>query len=439
VRDQDDRGSRFAIERLEQLDDPSTGVAVQIPGRLVGEENARSVGEGAGDRHPLLFAAGELRREVVETVAEPDALEDVARAFHYMVLAPQLERHLHVLDRGECRDQLKALEDETDLFAAHAGPRILVHRRDVDSVEVNRTVRRCIKTGEETEESSFAAAGGTHDRDELALLDRERDVAQDYEPVIPALIFLRQAACREHMGIAWKKYALLVPLLGCAGDKPPVADNAGAQASAPPVVTRDSGRMLTRDSTRTLTHDARRTILFIGTSLTAGLGLEPDSAYPARLQRKIDSAGLPFTVVNAGVSGETSSALLGRLDWLMRQPLAIVIVETGANDGLRGVPVATMRSNIDRILERIRAARPGARVALMQMEALPNLGRAYTDGFREVFPEMAKRHNVTLLPFLLENVAGVRALNQGDGIHPNDAGERIVTENVWKGLRPMLR
>jgi len=300
-------------------------------------------------------------------------------------------------------------------------------------------VRRCIKTGKKPEESSFAAAGGTHDRDELALLDRERDVAQDYEPVITALIFLRQAACREHMGIALKKYALLLPLLGCAGAKPPVVDSVSAQASAPAGVKRDSSIVSTRDESRVSASDARRVILVIGTSLTAGLGLEPDSAYPARLQRKIDSAGLAYTVVNAGVSGETSSALLRRLDWLMRQPLTIVIVETGANDGLRGIPVATMRSNIDQILARIRAARPGARVALMQMEALPNLGRAYTDGFREVFPEMAKRHNVTLLPFLLQDVAGVRALNQGDGIHPNDAGERIVTENVWKGLRPMLQ
>jgi acyl-CoA thioesterase-1 len=115
------------------------------------------------------------------------------------------------------------------------------------------------------------------------------------------------------------------------------------------------------------------------------------------------------------------------------------VIETGANDGLRGIPVETMRSNIQQILDKVRAAKPDAQIVLVQMEALPNLGRAYTQGFHEVFPELARRNNVTLLPFLLEGVAGVRSLNQSDGIHPNDTGERIVTENVWKGLRPLLR
>jgi acyl-CoA thioesterase-1 len=239
------------------------------------------------------------------------------------------------------------------------------------------------------------------------------------------------------------KYALVLSALGvggCGGDKPPAADSGSAQASAlPSGVTRDSSRALTRDTGRVVSPETRRVILFAGTSLTAGRGLDPDSAYPQQLQRKIDSAGLKWEVVNAGESGETSASLLRRLDWLMRAPFDILVIETGANDGLRGIPVTTMRDNIQQILERVRAARPEARIVLVQMEALPNLGRAYTQGFREVFPELARKHNVTLLPFLLENVAGVRELNQGDGIHPNEDGERIVTENVWKGLRPLLR
>jgi acyl-CoA thioesterase I len=179
--------------------------------------------------------------------------------------------------------------------------------------------------------------------------------------------------------------------------------------------------------------------MFVGTSLTAGLGLEADSAYPMRIQRKLDSAGLAYEVVNAGYSGETSSGLLRRLDWLLRAPFDVIVIETGANDGLRGIPVETMRANIQQILDKVRAAKPDAQIVLIQMEALPNLGRSYTQGFRDVFPELARRNNVPLLPFLLDNVAGVRTLNQSDGIHPNDAGEVIVTENVWKGLRPLLR
>jgi acyl-CoA thioesterase I len=153
----------------------------------------------------------------------------------------------------------------------------------------------------------------------------------------------------------------------------------------------------------------------------------------------IDSAGLPHTVINAGVSGETSASLLGRLDWLLRQPFDLLVIETGANDGLRGIPVATMKSNIQQAIDRVKAARPHAKIALVQMEAPPNLGAAYTNGFREAFVDLARANGVTLLPFLLQDVAGVRELNQGDGIHPNDAGERIVARNVWKGLRPLLQ
>src|SRR5262249_23122702 len=172
----------------------------------------------------------------------------------------------------------------------------------------------------------------------------------------------------------------------------------------------------------------RKTILFAGTSLTAGLGLDPDSAYPMLIQRKIDSAGLPFDVVNAGVSGETSSGLLDRLDWLLRGTFSVMVIESGANDGLRGIPTATLKTNLEMTLDRVRARRPDARVLLVQMEALPNLGPAYAKSFHDVYPDVAREKSVTLLPFLLDGVAGRRELNQGDGVHPNNRGEHIVAE-----------
>lgn len=183
---------------------------------------------------------------------------------------------------------------------------------------------------------------------------------------------------------------------------------------------------------------SRRTVLFLGTSITAGLGLDPDSAYPQRLQRKIDAQSLPYQVVNAGVSGETSAGLLRRLDWILQRPADLIVVETGANDGLRGLPVSSTKSTIAEILGRIRRERPNARVALMQMEAPPNLGREYTSAFHQMFGDLARDQGVVLLPFLLRDVAGYPGLNQADGIHPNDAGERIVTENVWSALEPLL-
>lgn len=226
---------------------------------------------------------------------------------------------------------------------------------------------------------------------------------------------------------------LLTSVVACGGDAPAARpDSARVQASPPPVTATGGSAPAPRTG-------ATKTVLFLGTSLTAGLGLEPDEAYPTQIQRMIDSAGLPFRVVNAGVSGETSAGLLRRVDWLLQQKLAVVVVETGANDGLRGVPVDVMKANLRQIIQRIRAVQPDAAIALIQMEAMPNMGKSYTDAFRQAFPALAREENVQLLPFLLDGVAGERELNQADGIHPNEVGERIVAQNVWKALKPMLR
>jgi acyl-CoA thioesterase-1 len=182
----------------------------------------------------------------------------------------------------------------------------------------------------------------------------------------------------------------------------------------------------------------RRTIVFAGTSLTAGLGLDPDSAYPRLLQAKLDSAGFDFESVNAGVSGETTAGLLQRLDWLLRGKFDVFVIESGANDGLRGVPVEAIEANLRHIIRRVREARPQAIIALVQMEALPNYGRSYGTAFHDLYVRVAREEKVALLPFLLENVAGRAELNQGDGIHPNIEGERLVAENLWRGLRRLL-
>ena len=177
----------------------------------------------------------------------------------------------------------------------------------------------------------------------------------------------------------------------------------------------------------------------VGTSLTAGLGLDPEDAYPALLQRKADSLGLDYEFVNAGLSGETSAGALRRVDWLLRGRADVVVIETGANDGLRGLDVDSTRANLRAIIGKVKAARPDARILLAQMEAPPNLGAKYTTSFRAMFQEVAREEGVTLLPFLLEGVAGNTALNQQDGIHPNEEGEQIVADNVWQALFPVLR
>jgi len=179
-------------------------------------------------------------------------------------------------------------------------------------------------------------------------------------------------------------------------------------------------------------------VLFLGTSLTAGLGLDPAQAYPERIAERIRAAGLPHRVVNAGVSGETAAAARRRLDWLLKQRVDVLVIETGANDGLRGQDPDATRADIQALIARARELRPATRILLVGMQAPPNLGRPYAERFRAIYPELARANEIALVPFLLEGVAGVPGLNQPDGVHPTAAGQERVAENVWTVLRPLL-
>ena len=194
------------------------------------------------------------------------------------------------------------------------------------------------------------------------------------------------------------------------------------------------------DSTPSKTAQAptRPRVVFLGTSLTAGLGVDPDQAYPALIQKKADSAGLSIEVENRGNSGETSAGALSRLDWILQTPPAVLVIETGANDGLRGQDPDSTRANIQAIIDKTRARDSSTRIALVQMEAMPNLGRRYVTAFRALYPELARKDHLILVPFLLTGVAGVDSLNQADGIHPTPRGHQIVAATVWKALLPTL-
>ncbi|MGI9591121.1 MAG: arylesterase [Myxococcota bacterium] len=179
-------------------------------------------------------------------------------------------------------------------------------------------------------------------------------------------------------------------------------------------------------------------VLFVGTSLTAGYGLPAEEAYPALVQERIESAGLGYRAVNAGVSGDTSAGGLRRIDWLLRQPVAVLVLELGANDMLRGLDVDAMRRNLRGILDRTRAERPDARFVVAGMRAAPNLGAAYARRFEAVYAELAREYDAVLIPFLLEGIAGVPSFNQADGIHPTAEGQRRIAETVWSVLEPLL-
>jgi acyl-CoA thioesterase-1 len=226
---------------------------------------------------------------------------------------------------------------------------------------------------------------------------------------------------------------LLGGLAGCGAGSGQERSQGAGHAASPPTERAETPAAVAS------ARDARPVILFVGTSLTAGYGLDPEDAYPALLQRKIDVAGLDYRVVNAGVSGETSAGARRRIGWLMRQRVAVLALETGANDGLRGQDPEATEANIQAIFDEARRQVPPPKLVLMAMEALPNYGESYRRRFRALFPEVARRNGATLVPFLLAGVAADPGLNQADGIHPNAEGERRVADNVWKALLPILQ
>jgi acyl-CoA thioesterase-1 len=179
-------------------------------------------------------------------------------------------------------------------------------------------------------------------------------------------------------------------------------------------------------------------ILFFGDSLTAGYGLSPDQAFPALIEKSCASNATPCKSINAGLSGETSAGGLSRIDWILRQPIDVFVLELGANDGLRGLPLDQTRQNLQAIINKVKAKYPKVKIVIAGMMVPPNLGPEYTSQFSKMFPDLARKNNATLIPFLLQDVAGHEKLNLEDGIHPNPKGHQIVANNVYKILNPLL-
>lgn len=206
----------------------------------------------------------------------------------------------------------------------------------------------------------------------------------------------------------------------CGGDqKAPDAKEVGKSDTAPPAAS-------------------VKTIVFFGNSITAGYGLDPAQAFPAVIQKRIDSLKLPYKVVNAGVSGETSSGGNSRIDWILEQGVDVFVLELGGNDGLRGIPLAQTRANLQAIIDKVKAKFPNAKIIIAGMQLPPNMGPEYTGEFKEIFGDLARKNNTALIPFILDGVGGEARLNQEDGIHPTAEGHQIVAENVWRELQPLL-
>ena len=193
-------------------------------------------------------------------------------------------------------------------------------------------------------------------------------------------------------------------------------------------------------STKTENTTNKKRIVVFGDSLTAGYGLEDvEDAYPGLLQQKIDSLQLGYTVINSGISGETTAGGKNRIDWVLNQKPSVFILELGANDGLRGVPLTETKMNLQYIIDAVKTKYPSTKIVLAGMQIPPNFGQDYTNEFKNIFPALAQKNQVALIPFLLENVGGIPSLNQSDGIHPTAKGHKILAENVWEVLAPILK
>ncbi|WP_438976768.1 arylesterase [Polaribacter sp.] len=193
-------------------------------------------------------------------------------------------------------------------------------------------------------------------------------------------------------------------------------------------------------STKTENTTNNKRIVVFGDSLTAGYGLEDvKDAYPGLLQQKIDSLQLGYTVINSGISGETTAGGKNRIDWVLNQKPSVFILELGANDGLRGVPLTETKMNLQYIIDAVKTKYPSTKIVLAGMQIPPNFGQDYTNEFKNIFPALAQKNQVALIPFLLENVGGIPSLNQSDGIHPTAKGHKILAKNVWEVLAPILK
>lgn len=191
-------------------------------------------------------------------------------------------------------------------------------------------------------------------------------------------------------------------------------------------------------SSDTLPTPVKMNILFFGTSLTAGYGLDPTEAYPALIQQKIDSLKLPYKVINGGLSGETSAAGKSRIDWLLKQPVNIFVLELGANDGLRGIAIEETTFNLQAIIDKVTQKYPNAKLVMEGMQVPPNMGEKYATDFKGMFKKLANKNKMAYVDFLLEGVGGIPKLNQNDGIHPTVEGHQILAENVWVVLKNEL-
>ena len=452
MRNEQERGTGRPVKIKQQRFDALARFLIEVSRRLIRKQNARPMHKGAGHRDALLLAAGELCGIMLEAIGQTDTAQQIGRLPARGSIAAQFEGHHDILERGERRDELKGLKHEACLAAAQLCPLVLAQMLESLAAEMNGAAAGTVESSTKPQQRRLAASRGTDDRTCVAVVKGKRYVLNDSKSMgarhislrkLPDVKYIFSHAVRFTMRFTIKNprslyFLLVISVLwmgGCENSsqtarETTVSDTFRTQDAQP---RSDSGRV---DEGRSA-HEIL--VLVMGNSLTEGYGLASQrKAFPALLQRRVDSLGWDVEIVNAGVSGQTSSGGLGRIGWVLRQPLDILILELGGNDGLRGIDPSVTRRNLQAIIDSTRARYPDARIMLAGIRIPPNLGQAYAERFYDIYPSLADENDLIFLPHLMEGVAGHPSLMQGDGIHPTAAGHRRMAMNVWDKLRPVL-
>lgn len=406
VGNQDQGGTAFAVEFEEQVADPLAGGAVEVAGGFVGEQHVRLRREGTGNGDPLLLAAGELARIVAQALAEADSLEQFSGALASVGAAFQLQGQHHVLQRIEAVEQLERLEYEAYMGRADARPLVLVEVAEGVPGETHLAAAGLVEPGEQAEQVDLPEPElPTIARLSPRARSRERSWRMVNLPSALPTTLLRFCALRMLALMEVPMRALL--LSGCLA-----------------LV------LLTQQA-------AAQTLLVVGDSISAALGLDTSQGWVALLQKRLADEGYDYRVVNASISGDTSAGGLARLPALLAEEKpALVVIELGGNDGLRGMAPAQLQQNLASMAQKARAE--GAKVLLLGIQLPPNYGPRYIEAFSRVYGAVAAQEKTALVPFFLEGVGGVQGMMQADGIHPALAAQPRLLENVWPTLKPLL-
>ena len=429
--DQQQRRRQFALELEQQAGDFFPGARIEIAGRLVGKQQAGTRSQRAGKRHALLLAAGKLNRIMAGAVGQADPGQHGLGAGKGIGDPGKFQRHGDIFQRRHIGDKMERLKDDADMAAAKQRQRVFVHGGYILAGNMHGAGIGALQPGDNREQARFSRPAGADQANRGSGLDAQAGAAQNMNPRRASAEAEMHICKIDHSPVQTIAHWLTIRLRIAATNlrlfsHRPIAKNFQFRDPAKPGLLAAvlMSALLAAPSGRASAGEQLVTLVAFGDSLTAGLGLEREQAFPARLEAALRARGHEVRIVNAGVSGDTSAGGLERLDWSVPDDTQAAIVELGANDALRGLDPATTRANLDAIVTRLKER--GIAVLLAGMLSPPNMGEDYAQGFNPIFADLAKAHDVMLYPFFLDGVAAQKQLNLADGMHPNPAGVDVI-------------